>query len=209
MKDIFTILNELQNTPVPILLVGGGILFLFIAVGGQFGARVSTNAKTKYMAAGIIGIILMLMGLGLYVVPIVAVPPLTPTPISSESPSEPIVVAVTATLIPSATITQPVTPTEYETKEPNQPITITDCPLYIGQEVHRLEDARFWTEPDVFTGSFIPAEKGAVVYILAEPKWGKIHLELDVSGWWWEISYSNKGKSLGWVWEGVLDECNR
>ena len=47
MKDFLTVLKELQNTPVPLLLVGGGILFLFVAVGGQFGAKINADSETS------------------------------------------------------------------------------------------------------------------------------------------------------------------
>lgn len=43
MKDFLEILTELQKTPVPLILIGGGILFLFIAVGGQIGGKISTD----------------------------------------------------------------------------------------------------------------------------------------------------------------------
>jgi|APSaa5957512622_1039677.scaffolds.fasta_scaffold108325_1 hypothetical protein len=82
MKDFLTVLKELQNTPVPLLLVGGGILFLFVAVGGQFGAKINADSETRHKAAGIIGIVLLFVGIGLYVVPFVV----GPTPTSNEPP---------------------------------------------------------------------------------------------------------------------------
>lgn len=83
MKDLLTILKDLQNTPLPLILVGGGILFLFIAVGGQIGAKISPDSKVKEKAAGIIGVILLLSGICLYIVP--SVLPVSSSPTRSNT----------------------------------------------------------------------------------------------------------------------------
>ena len=63
MGDMLVALNE---TPVPTILVVGGILFIFIAVGGQFGAKVASD-KVKRGYAAIIGVGLLFGGIALYV----------------------------------------------------------------------------------------------------------------------------------------------
>ncbi len=63
--EIVNILKGLAETPVPTILVIAGILFLFIALGGQFGAKIVTD-KMKTKAAGILGIILLLIGITIF-----------------------------------------------------------------------------------------------------------------------------------------------
>lgn len=86
MQDLLKTLQMLRDTPVPVILVGGGVLFLFVAVGGQLGAKVSTD-KVKQRYAAITGILLLLAGIGLYVVPSVlsTTPPPTPTDITDAT----------------------------------------------------------------------------------------------------------------------------
>ncbi len=60
------ILKTIVNTPLPVILIIAGLFFLFLAVGGQFGAKIVTDrVKQKY--AGIIGVFLMIIGLGLWI----------------------------------------------------------------------------------------------------------------------------------------------
>lgn len=66
MGDIIT---ALQNTPVPTILVVGGIVFLFLAVVGQFAGKIQVDPKRQKLA-GIIGALLLLSGVALYVVPV-------------------------------------------------------------------------------------------------------------------------------------------
>lgn len=62
---LLKILRALANTHIPTILVIAGIIFLFLALGGQFGAKVVTERiKTKF--AGILGIVLLLCGVALF-----------------------------------------------------------------------------------------------------------------------------------------------
>ena len=66
--DFLKILQGFENTPVPAVLVAGGILFIFLAVGGRFG--VSGEGISKKTSA-IVGIVLLILGLGMYTVPLI------------------------------------------------------------------------------------------------------------------------------------------
>ncbi len=77
------LLKVLVDTPVPMVLVVGGIFFLFLAIGGQFGAKIITD-QVKQKAAGVLGVVLLLSGLGFYLIP---QPPLTSSEQSANSAS--------------------------------------------------------------------------------------------------------------------------
>jgi hypothetical protein len=66
MSDL---IKTLASTPLPTLLVLAGLFFLFLAIGGQFGADKITTDKIKKRLAGIIGCGLLLCGLILYLGP--------------------------------------------------------------------------------------------------------------------------------------------
>lgn len=65
MKEIIT---ALQSTPLPTLLVVGGLAFLFLAVVGQVGGQLQVPASRQRWA-GLIGSILLILGVVLYVIP--------------------------------------------------------------------------------------------------------------------------------------------
>ena len=57
-------LKVITDTPVPTLLVVAGIVFLFVGIGGELGAKMGT-AGVRRRAAAAIGGILLVLGLGL------------------------------------------------------------------------------------------------------------------------------------------------
>lgn len=61
-------LKLFQVHPYRIIFVIAGILFLYFAIGGQFRAKIKTD-RIKPLYSGIIGIVLVIIGLGLYFVP--------------------------------------------------------------------------------------------------------------------------------------------
>ena len=63
-----SIVEAIAKTPVPVLLIVAGILFLFLAIGGQLGAKIVTD-NVKRRSAGILGVVLLAIGLGLQVYP--------------------------------------------------------------------------------------------------------------------------------------------
>jgi len=113
MKDFLDVLTELQNTPLPLMFIGGGILFLFIAVGGQIGGKISTSAiGVKHGYAAALGVALLLSGVVLYIIPIVVSPFPTPTthppkdtPAESTEPTLPDTPAISSMSIPRITPT--------------------------------------------------------------------------------------------------------
>jgi hypothetical protein len=62
MGDFF---RAVGTTPVPTILVVAGIIFVFIALGGQFGAHIVTD-RIKPSVALISGILMVVVGIGLY-----------------------------------------------------------------------------------------------------------------------------------------------
>ncbi len=68
------ILSALSGTPLPTILVVGGMLFIALALGSQIGGRIEIPA-TRQRMAGAFGILLLLVGLGFYFVPEKAVTP--------------------------------------------------------------------------------------------------------------------------------------
>lgn len=70
MIDFIKFIKLLADTPVPTIFVVAGLLFLFLAIGGRFGAKIVTDrVKQKY--AGILGTILLFAGLALYLIPLI------------------------------------------------------------------------------------------------------------------------------------------
>jgi len=59
---------------IPVILVMGGVLFLFFAIGGEIGAKISTDkiganigtGRIKAVFATIIGVILLWVGVAIY-----------------------------------------------------------------------------------------------------------------------------------------------
>ena len=130
MGDIIT---TLQNTPVPTILVVGGIVFLFLAVVGQFAGKIDVPPKRQKWA-GIIGALLLFSGVALYVVP--PVPPTipTPTPVPSVTPSTSTPTATLVVPTDTPTLKPPTNtpiPEPTDTPEPptNTPLPPTDTPV--------------------------------------------------------------------------------
>jgi hypothetical protein len=77
MNDVLVTLQSLATTQLPNLLVIGGVIFLLLAFVGRFGAFVELPRR-RQMWAGIVGTLLLVFGMGLFVVP--RTPPVTTTP---------------------------------------------------------------------------------------------------------------------------------
>jgi TIR domain. len=120
-------------------------------------------------------------------------PTQVPTDIVTISPSP---LAITQSFTPTVLISTP------------SPITMSNCSLNIGQEVNLRKNVRYWTKPNVLEAQFSPEQPEISVYILSGPIWGRVRADIDYSGWWWEVSASENGTSLGWVWEMGFEECN-
>ncbi|MEA3385223.1 MAG: Ig-like domain-containing protein [Thermodesulfobacteriota bacterium] len=85
-------ITKLTNTPLSTILVVAGIFFLFLAIGGQFAAKIITDrVQRKY--AGVLGTILLLSGLTLYLLPGILTP--SPEPSSLKINDLPRVISTT------------------------------------------------------------------------------------------------------------------
>jgi hypothetical protein len=198
-------LQALENAPMPSLLVIGGLVFLSLALIGRLGVWIDLT-KERQKWAGIVGALLLIFGVGLHIVPP------APSPSGGQSAkAEPTPVAqsdtrtLTSTPVPPATTPKPPTDTPL-------PATATPvpCSLPRDKEVHVRENTRTWPQPDVANASPITTlPVGMSVYIVSDPQWGSIRQDIDYYGWWWQISETRNGRSIGWIWEGRIVECNR
>lgn len=76
--SIIEILAILRDTPLPTILVIVGCIFLVLAVVSRIGTYIKVSPKQQRWAGGIGGLLLIL-GIGLYIVP---PPPPTPTTVA-------------------------------------------------------------------------------------------------------------------------------
>lgn len=139
MGDIIT---ALQHTPAPTILIAGGILFLFVAVGGRLGANVTTDQVQQGYAAGI-GILLLFIGIALHLIPVAPPSPITPTEVvirstavlPTNTPTDtPVPPTNTPTNTPTATPTDtPVPPTNTPANTPTATNTRTPMPFSLGE----------------------------------------------------------------------------
>lgn len=66
--DLLSIIRELQKTSIPNLLVIAGIVFLLLSFVGELGAIIKLP-KDKQKPVGIIGVVLLVFGIGMYLIP--------------------------------------------------------------------------------------------------------------------------------------------
>jgi hypothetical protein len=92
MKDILETLQALQDTPVPNLLIIGGVIFLFLAFVGRFGAYIELPRRRQRWA-GIVGALLLVFGIVLFMVPS-ELPPSAPALVPSAEISTPSILTV-------------------------------------------------------------------------------------------------------------------
>ncbi|MEW5767665.1 MAG: hypothetical protein AB1797_08590 [bacterium] len=127
MKDLIEALDELQNTPVPLILGVVGIAFLLRVLAARFAGKMETPHRGRQRWAVGIGFLLLLAGIALYAMPGLESGS-TPT-VSSDLPS--ITPRSTVTLVPNypeIPVIKPVgTPTLPPDISPPKP-TKTDTP---------------------------------------------------------------------------------
>ena len=83
------IITALKDTPVPTILIVGGLLFLLLAIASRFAGQIEVP-PTRQMWAGLIGVLLLLTGLVLYIVPQAtasSTPTIPPTATPTPSPT--------------------------------------------------------------------------------------------------------------------------
>jgi hypothetical protein len=94
------ILKTLKDTPLPSILVIGGILFLLLSFVRKVGSNIELEPEKKWLV-GFIGIILLCSGVGLSAIPAIQ------TPLSVAPTEMPIVETPTQAIPPTATILKP------------------------------------------------------------------------------------------------------
>ncbi len=100
------ILKALRDTPLPIVLVIGGLVFLLVPFIRRVSDKVEIETTNKGFA-GIIGFILLAIGIGLYVVPTMASQTIT-RDINTIAPSPTLISSsLTATAPPNNSISRP------------------------------------------------------------------------------------------------------
>lgn len=98
MKEFLDVLQVLQETPVPNLLVIVGFLLISLAFVGKFGAFVELP-KERQKWAGVIGALLLISGIGLFILPVSRpVPAPTETPVPSTNSKATITSTSTTTI---------------------------------------------------------------------------------------------------------------
>ena len=130
MKDILGTLQALQNTPVPNLLVIGGFILLFLAFIGKFGAFVELS-KGRQKWAGIIGALLLVVGIGLFIVPSSQSDSTPPEDVAAVTPDTP---AVTPILPTNTLVEKPPNTSTPELPTNTPAIQPTDTPIGILPE---------------------------------------------------------------------------
>jgi len=96
-------LQILRDTPLPAILVVGGIIFLILSVLQKAGASIEPKPSKERFSI-ITGFALLISGVILYLVPPPQSPTITPTPIVLDTPTT--VILSTSTFLPVATSTQ-------------------------------------------------------------------------------------------------------
>jgi Tol biopolymer transport system component/serine/threonine protein kinase len=79
------------------------------------------------------------------------------------------------------------------------------CPLQAGMVVQTTENARLWSQPDVTAATTASElDAGVSLAVLTGPSWGRVRLDIDYSGWWWQVAADG---AQGWIWQSRIAEC--
>lgn len=102
-------LKTLKDTPLPIVLVIGGLIFLLIPFIQKIQAKEVGVETTNQLGAGVIGVVLLIVGIGLQIIPSGTAASTLPTaiPPSIISATETPIVTAATLAIQSTTIVQP------------------------------------------------------------------------------------------------------
>ncbi len=142
------LLKTLRDTPVPSILVIGGIVFLLLAFVRKAGTAIEPEPSQRGWTI-LTGVILLLSGVSLYLVP-PAQPVTTPTPTVLDIPTS----ASTSTSLPATAIPQIQATTTQPIPQPTIPQVATQSPNLIHGEPVSPEalarivggDAAYWTQ---------------------------------------------------------------
>jgi hypothetical protein len=129
METVKAIIDALRDTPIPTIIVVGGLALLLLSVVGNIAGKIKVPQERQKWAA-VIGSALVLLGIALHVVRIPILPTPTPgtEPVASETPTAtaaatpttptPTATAAPTTPTPTATATQTPTPSPTPTPTP-------------------------------------------------------------------------------------------
>jgi Tol biopolymer transport system component len=67
------------------------------------------------------------------------------------------------------------------------------------------ENTRLWSQPNVENAQLVrEVATGTSLRLVNGPVWGRVRLDTDDAGWWYEVEISG---TTGWVWQSRLTEC--
>lgn len=121
ISDFLNIVEMLNEANLPTIFVIGGIVFLFVAAGGSFGAKVTID-RVKPGVAGMIGLWLLLCGIVLFLTPIIVA-----NAEAEEEPSSKTTQEIEKT-VPAETVSASVTPSRTATPTMTPKPTVTQTP---------------------------------------------------------------------------------
>jgi hypothetical protein len=101
------ILTTLKETPLPLVLVIGGLIFLLIPFIQKIQAKEVGVEIRNHLGAGIIGFVLLVTGIGLYTLPSGATPPTLPTELPQSATSTIIIPQESSSSTPEVVLPQP------------------------------------------------------------------------------------------------------
>lgn len=107
------ILKTLKDTPLPIVLVIGGLIFLLIPFIQKISSKEVGFETTNQPFAGFIGFILLITGIGLYIIPsgtTAIIPPTAIPPVVVPATRSPIFTTPNSQVLPTTGVVQPTTP---------------------------------------------------------------------------------------------------
>jgi hypothetical protein len=113
MEDVLSVLSD---TPLPTILVVGGMFFLVLAFASQIGGKIQPKPERQRLS-GICGAVLLVAGIALYFIPRDSATGTEATP-AGESPAAEAQVAVVETAAPEATVEQAPTAEPAATEPP-------------------------------------------------------------------------------------------
>ncbi len=175
------ILKTLKDTPLPIVLVIGGLIFLLIPFIQKIQAKEVGVETANQSFAGFIGVVLLVIGIGLYIVPSGTTASTAPTATQVQTVEQPTAIQVQPTQGQSASIDTAPTTVSCSGIEPLQDrvltgqtkkeftVTLGDGEVVVGQ------GWQFWygDTPVDKCYAFIIDKSGTYTFSLYDGAWSK------------------------------------
>jgi hypothetical protein len=145
--EMAEVVTALKDTPLPTILVAGGMVLLLLSVGGKIGKiRISKDGQKR---ATVIGSVLTLLGIALYIAPFLpGWPSATETPTAAATAAPTTMAIAEATAIPTSTTPATAAPTSSPTPAPpatsapatEAPAVPTPCGLSVNSQFAAVWD---------------------------------------------------------------------